>query len=117
MESQDHGHEHPLVFIEEQSNQSEASPHECSRCGELMSGPSFSCADCGFYLHKECAEAPSQINHPFHRKHPLCLLSNPPAKYFWRRFDCDFCGEIAVCQRCATPDTLKCQGHEHPRSF
>ncbi|KAL4318870.1 hypothetical protein GQ457_18G023360 [Hibiscus cannabinus] len=94
MESQHFGHQHPLVFDDQQSNRNEAA--HCSRCGEVMSGPSFSCADseCGFYLHKECAEAPSQINHPFHRDHALCLLPNPPAaEYKGGSFICNFCGE------------------------
>ncbi|XVE91937.1 hypothetical protein REPUB_Repub01dG0054100 [Reevesia pubescens] len=92
MESPYFGHEHPLVFNEEHINQSEAA--HCSRCGEVMSGPSFSCAECGFYLHKECAEAPLQINHPFHRDHTLSLLPNLPATAaFGGSFFCNFCGE------------------------
>ncbi|KAL4303156.1 hypothetical protein GQ457_10G027460 [Hibiscus cannabinus] len=92
MEPQNFGHEHPLLFNEEESNPSEAG--HCSRCGEVMSGPSFSCAEpeCEFYLHKECAEAPSEIDHPFHRRHPLNLLSNPPADYEGS-FICNFCAE------------------------
>ncbi|XVF02917.1 hypothetical protein REPUB_Repub04eG0216000 [Reevesia pubescens] len=92
MESQYFGHEHPLAFSEDQSNHSEAD--QCSRCGEVMAGPSFSCAECEFYLHKKCAEAPSQIDHPFHRDHPLCLLPNPPATAaYGGSFFCHFCGE------------------------
>ncbi|KAL4302868.1 hypothetical protein GQ457_10G027450 [Hibiscus cannabinus] len=94
MEPQNFGHQHPLLFNEEESNPSELG--HCSKCGEVMSGPSFSCAEpeCEFYLHKECAEVPLQITHPFHRDHPLLLLSNPPTDQgydggFW----CTFCGE------------------------
>ncbi|XVF43548.1 hypothetical protein PTKIN_Ptkin02bG0048700 [Pterospermum kingtungense] len=119
MESQNFGHEHPLVLMfneEAQSNQSEASPTQyCSRCGEKMSsGPSFGCAEeCGFYLHKECAEAPSQIHHPFHRDHPLCLLTKPPANYSSGRFICDFCGEEGKtfdynCSSCDLDFHIKC---------
>ncbi|XVF65530.1 hypothetical protein PTKIN_Ptkin09bG0256500 [Pterospermum kingtungense] len=95
-ESQNYGHEHPLQLLlnEEQmmmsSNQSGVS--DCSRCGEKVSPPSFSCLDCGFYLHKQCAEAPSEINHPFHPDHPLILLQNPPYSCI-----CDFCNK--TCQR------------------
>ncbi|EOY05974.1 Uncharacterized protein TCM_020834 [Theobroma cacao] len=44
-----------------------------------------------FYLHKNCAEAPLEINHPFHRKHPLVLMPTPPYGPRARCF-CDFCG-------------------------
>ncbi|XVF43549.1 hypothetical protein PTKIN_Ptkin02bG0048900 [Pterospermum kingtungense] len=124
METEEFGHEHPLVelFNEEQTNQDEASPtHECSRCGEvILSGPSFKCAEevCGFYLHKECAEAPSQLNHPFHRNHPLCLLPNPPAKYSSGTFGCNFCGETGQlfdyhCSDCDTDLHIRCALFTH----
>ncbi|OMO93976.1 Protein kinase C-like, phorbol ester/diacylglycerol binding protein [Corchorus olitorius] len=91
MESQDLGHEHPLIFNEEQNK----SAANCSRCGEAMSGRSLRCAEeCGFYVHKQCAEAPLQINHPFHRDHPLLLLPNPPATAPYEGvYLCSFCGE------------------------
>ncbi|XP_017974769.1 PREDICTED: uncharacterized protein LOC108661655 [Theobroma cacao] len=44
-----------------------------------------------FYLHKNCAEAPLEINHPFHRKHPLVLMPTPPYGPRASCF-CDFCG-------------------------
>ncbi|XVF62918.1 hypothetical protein PTKIN_Ptkin09bG0047300 [Pterospermum kingtungense] len=80
MESQHFGHSHPLVFNEsDQSNPNPIQESNCARCGEVMSDPSFRCAECEFYLHKKCAEAPSRIHHPFHRTdHPLVLLQKPP---------------------------------------
>ncbi|XVF62917.1 hypothetical protein PTKIN_Ptkin09bG0047200 [Pterospermum kingtungense] len=89
MEWQRYGHSHPLVSNEDQTN-----PANCARCGEVVSGPSFSCseAECVFYLHKKCAEAPSQIHHPFHSDHPLLLLSKHP--YGGSKWcACSFCGE------------------------
>ncbi|XVF62916.1 hypothetical protein PTKIN_Ptkin09bG0047100 [Pterospermum kingtungense] len=85
MECQHYRHSHPLVSNEDQTN-----PANCVRCGEVVSGPSFSCAEaeCEFYLHKKCAETPSQIHHPFHRTHPLVLLQKPPYKA-----SCNFCGK------------------------
>nr|KJB78571.1 hypothetical protein B456_013G007400 [Gossypium raimondii] len=38
-----------------------------------------------------CAQAPLELNHPFHRHHPLLLLQNPPSSY--TRCVCDFCDE------------------------
>ncbi|XVF65531.1 hypothetical protein PTKIN_Ptkin09bG0256600 [Pterospermum kingtungense] len=98
-ESQNYGHEHPLQLLlnEEQmmiSNQSGVS--DCSRCGEKVSAPSFSCLDCGFYLHKQCAEAPLEINHPFHHDHPLLLLQNSPYASGVGTI-CDFCDKS--CER------------------
>ncbi|XWS75010.1 hypothetical protein CRYUN_Cryun01aG0048300 [Craigia yunnanensis] len=87
MELQHLSHEHPLVFIEERSHESDKA--YCSGCGELVSGPSFGCVECGFYLDKKCAEALSEINHPFHCNHSLKLLVSPP--YLGSQGFCDFC--------------------------
>ncbi|XVF65491.1 hypothetical protein PTKIN_Ptkin09bG0253800 [Pterospermum kingtungense] len=98
-ESQNFEHEHPLVLLinEEQmmmSNQSGVA--DCWRCGEKVSVPSFSCVECGFYLHKQCAEAPLEINHPFHPDHLLVLLRNSP--YASKgHIVCDFCDK--TCKR------------------
>ncbi|XVF83484.1 hypothetical protein PTKIN_Ptkin16aG0491600 [Pterospermum kingtungense] len=80
-------HRHPLVFIEERSNESEKV--HCSGCGEMVSGPTFSCVGCGFHLHKQCAEAPSEMVHPFHRNHSFILLQRHPYKQGGCL--CDFC--------------------------
>ncbi|KAL4363330.1 hypothetical protein GQ457_04G024520 [Hibiscus cannabinus] len=66
-------HEHPLLFNEGTSIQRHNTDN-CAGCEEKVSAPSFSCGDCGFHLHKKCAEAPLEIHHPFHRSHPLVLL-------------------------------------------
>ncbi|XP_017984256.1 PREDICTED: uncharacterized protein LOC18586174 [Theobroma cacao] len=90
MELQHFSHKHPLLFNEERSHESEKQAY-CSGCGELVSGPTFSCAECGFYLDKNCAEAPSEVNHCFHRDHSLQLLVSPPYIGCWGF--CDFCGK------------------------
>ncbi|KAE8670399.1 Detected protein of confused Function [Hibiscus syriacus] len=89
MESQNFGHMHPMVFNEERGNETKEA--HCGRCGEMVSGPWFSCAECGFSLHSKCAKAPSPIHHPFHRNHPLVLL--PKSPYKSGRCICNFCGE------------------------
>ncbi|KAG8471406.1 hypothetical protein CXB51_036641 [Gossypium anomalum] len=93
-ELKNHGHQHPLLmFNEEQLIDNGNGVVDCSRCGEKVSAPCFSYVDCcGFYLHKTCAEAPLELNHPFHRHHPLVLLQNPPCTSDQRCF-CDFCDE------------------------
>ncbi|XVF65487.1 hypothetical protein PTKIN_Ptkin09bG0253400 [Pterospermum kingtungense] len=91
-ESQNYGHEHPLQLLlnEEQMISNQSGVADCSRCGEKASAPCFSCVVCGFYLHKKCAEAPSEIYHPFHRDHPLVLQKIPS---YYTGCVCSFCGE------------------------
>ncbi|TYI38275.1 hypothetical protein ES332_A02G014800v1 [Gossypium tomentosum] len=87
MESQNYGHRHPLLLL---LNEDQRIVANCSRCGEKVSTPCFSCAqDCGFYLNKVCAEAPLELNHPFHLDHPLLLMQNAP--YSSGEYICDFC--------------------------
>ncbi|KAB2092106.1 hypothetical protein ES319_A02G006200v1 [Gossypium barbadense] len=88
--SNNYGHQHPLLlFVNEDQLLNVA---KCSRCGEKVSIPCFSCAeDCvGFYLHKVCAEAPLELNHPFHPDHPLLLMQDAP---YSGGYDCKFCGK------------------------
>ncbi|EOY18282.1 Cysteine/Histidine-rich C1 domain family protein, putative [Theobroma cacao] len=92
MEFQHPSHNHPLVFEEERSHESDEKAY-CYVCGEVVSGPTYSCVACGFHLDKNCAEAPLQMNHPFHRNHSLTLGSETPVK-FW--FNCDFCNKSLI---------------------
>ncbi|KAL1185734.1 hypothetical protein V6Z11_A01G133100 [Gossypium hirsutum] len=87
MSLQHFSHQHPLVFIE--SHGHEIEKVNCSGCGESVSGSSFGCVECGFYLHKQCAEAPAEMNHPFHPNHNLNLLTRNP--YKTGTGTCDFC--------------------------
>ncbi|TYG51625.1 hypothetical protein ES288_D10G273800v1 [Gossypium darwinii] len=80
-------HEHPLEFIEEHNLKSEKA--NCSGCGEKVSGPSYSCTECEFYLDKKCFEASPEVNHPFHPNHSLKLLASPPYIRLWAI--CAFC--------------------------
>ncbi|KAK5841193.1 hypothetical protein PVK06_010102 [Gossypium arboreum] len=93
-ESNNYGHQHPLLLISNQDqlihNQSDIT--DCSRCAEKVSTPCLCCAEhCGFYLHKVCAGAPLELNHPFHLNHPLLLMQNAP--YSSGRYICNFCGK------------------------
>jgi hypothetical protein len=45
-------------------------------CKEPMSGPSYRCTSCNFFLHKKCAELPPEIKQHLHPEHPLRLLPN-----------------------------------------
>ncbi|MFQ6627767.1 hypothetical protein Gotur_006665, partial [Gossypium turneri] len=85
--SNNYGHQHPLLLILNEDRLLNVA--KCSRCREKVSTPCFSCAeDCGFYLHKVCAEAPLELNHPFHPDHPLLLMQNAP---YSGGYICNFC--------------------------
>ncbi|KAE8712318.1 hypothetical protein F3Y22_tig00110258pilonHSYRG00155 [Hibiscus syriacus] len=113
-DSNNYGHHHPLVRLNEEQLMSYPSgvAADCSRCGEKVSAPCFRCAeDCGFYVHKICAQAPAELNHPFHQQQPLVLLQNPPSIY--TRFACNFCGEtcekfVYHCSSCHLGFHIKC---------
>ncbi|XP_052882311.1 uncharacterized protein LOC108462567 [Gossypium arboreum] len=92
-ESNNYGHQHPLLLVlnQEQLIHSQSGVTDCSRCGEKVSAPCFCCAEhCGFYLHKVCAGAPLELNHPFHPHHPLLLMQNAPYTSAGE-YACDFC--------------------------
>ncbi|KAK8617869.1 hypothetical protein V6N13_080774 [Hibiscus sabdariffa] len=59
-------HQHPLFFF---PNNTEEIKRDCSGCTKPLSGPVYRCGDCSypkfFSLHKECAELPLEINHPY----------------------------------------------------
>ncbi|MFQ6627910.1 hypothetical protein Gotur_008189 [Gossypium turneri] len=89
-ESNNYDHQHPLLLILKQEQLIGVT--DCSRCGEKVSAPCFCCAQhCGFYLHKVCAEAPLELNHPFHHDRPLLLMQKPP---YSGEYICDFCNEL-----------------------
>ncbi|KAL0658170.1 hypothetical protein Bca4012_078755 [Brassica carinata] len=98
-------------------------------CTEINDSGGYHCSDCDMYLHKECAESPSEINHPSHTRHPLTLLTQgaPDDSHInscrlcggkFRRLiyhcsECEFSLD-PVCARKPPPlivDHLK--GHEH----
>ncbi|XP_039060938.1 uncharacterized protein LOC120205064 [Hibiscus syriacus] len=70
-------HEHPLVFVEDQSNEGEKA--YCSACGDVISDPCFSCAFYNYHLHNNCALAPHTISsHPLHPQHSGFFLRERP---------------------------------------
>ncbi|XVF31449.1 hypothetical protein REPUB_Repub16aG0147100 [Reevesia pubescens] len=66
-------HKHPLTVIEKYTRKVDG---RCNACRKDLSTPTYKCFDCNkFGLHKECAELPLVMNHPFHAQHPLTLLT------------------------------------------
>ncbi|KAJ6870466.1 hypothetical protein NC652_036187 [Populus alba x Populus x berolinensis] len=113
--------DHPLILNEEQEYHGEGVT--CSVCKQPMSGPSYRCTPCNFFLHKKCAELPPEIKRRhFHPEHPLVLLPNEDVI-------CDFCNETCyenfvyccfVCEftlhiKCAFPPCIDAADHNHFR--
>ncbi|GLU15816.1 hypothetical protein SLE2022_322790 [Rubroshorea leprosula] len=73
MELNHFSHPHPLLLVEDKSDQLAY----CSGCRELIQDSSYRCADCKIFLHKTCAELPGELDHPFHPQHPLVLYDKP----------------------------------------
>ncbi|CAN6840960.1 unnamed protein product [Brassica oleracea] len=70
-----HIHEHPLSYSARFTIDGSYS-HRCSGCRttDNMYGVYFcNKFGCSIWLHKECTEAPLEINHPSHPQHPLML--------------------------------------------
>ncbi|KAG6744765.1 hypothetical protein POTOM_051403 [Populus tomentosa] len=127
--------DHPLILNEEQEYLGEGVM--CSLCKEPMSGPSYSCTSCNFFLHKKCAELPPEIKRHIHPEHPLLdqdqghqfrsLLN--PRSFKSISFTCNACGtngygspfmctmcQLVVHEECISlPLTLKTALHHHPR--
>ncbi|XP_039071422.1 uncharacterized protein LOC120218560 [Hibiscus syriacus] len=112
-DSKNYGHQHPLALLKEDQqlimdNQS-GLVADCSRCGEKVSAPCFSCVnDCGFHLHEVCADVPLELNHPLHHDHPLLLKHIKPSSCI-----CDFCDKdgnkvIYRCSSCDLDFHIKC---------
>ncbi|WRX25260.1 DC1 - like 10 [Theobroma cacao] len=116
-------HKHPLIFIEKHNRNDRG---DCIGCKEPLSFPIYSCLDCYFHLHKECAELPLEITHPYHRKHPLTLLADPsthPGKCSCYLCKLTFKGFVYHCSICklgirvadAFPlRMVTVTSHEHP---
>ncbi|CAI9100023.1 OLC1v1036941C1 [Oldenlandia corymbosa var. corymbosa] len=122
--------EHPLKPITKlHHDESAGTSKSCNGCRKPLrtkaGEPYFSCEECQFFLHKRCAEMPSEIQkHPLHPKHKLALFASPPSSYS----KCDACRgacesfvyHCSICWFdlhiwCAFPETkLDHPSHEHP---
>ena len=104
-------------------------PNFCDACGENVQGPYYSCEPCDFYIHKSCAEAFIQLEHPMHDRQcrqPLILLRAPPSENGTCKCEgCNSSWRFAVyhCPICKFYLDIKCallpiinqfQIHEHP---
>ncbi|XP_040946227.1 uncharacterized protein [Gossypium hirsutum] len=113
-----HDHNLRLTFSGEMNDDG-----QCDGCMRPISTPFYSCEQCKFFLHKECAELPRNKRHPFH-KHLLTLTnSNPKFCSACERLDNGFsykcndgdCRQFFECDiRCTLlSNTLEHPSHEH----
>ncbi|XP_042990249.1 uncharacterized protein LOC122317309 [Carya illinoinensis] len=95
----------------------------CNACMRSIFPPFYTCAQCGFFLHKACVELPRKIRHPLHQ-HPLILY---PKTATIGLFICKTCFRLCSgftynCKKCEfgidvqcslIPDTITHASHEH----
>ncbi|KAK7396303.1 hypothetical protein VNO78_17210 [Psophocarpus tetragonolobus] len=119
------GHEHPLKLVEKESDL-QYFDKLCDACILPMEPPFLCCEkeNCGFFLHRSCAELPRMKQHPFHA-HPLTLECKAPYDGIYR---CDGCrtlsnGFVYRCDVCQFDLDLCCgslqeriehESHMHP---
>ncbi|PKI39101.1 uncharacterized protein LOC116209641 [Punica granatum] len=121
-EFQPHAHEHPMTLCVT----TDKTDKRCAACEFYVDDQlTYSCSLCieGFVLHKSCAELPREIEHAFHPAHPLTLLPQAPADYFYcsacrARFEgftfCCITCQFYIDIGCASlKPTLKHPRHEH----
>ncbi|XP_059629565.1 uncharacterized protein LOC132272426 [Cornus florida] len=63
----------------------------CFVCLQPVSGYSYRCPKCSFFLHISCLKLPIESLHPLHQKHPLVLLPQPPHNDHNQEDTCNEC--------------------------
>ncbi|XVF83100.1 hypothetical protein PTKIN_Ptkin16aG0105600 [Pterospermum kingtungense] len=117
------GHQHPLTFFENPND--ELKTASCYWCQKPLIGSVYVCLNCRFYLHKKCVQLPTQLAHPWHRKHSLfiedghfvCkLCERDDWSLFYRCLPCKFDIDIeCVMSKASCPTTVEDKSHhEHP---
>ncbi|KAL7214725.1 hypothetical protein ACSBR1_026997 [Camellia fascicularis] len=114
-------HRHPLRLFNEDKNEAIL----CNGCQQRISGLTYICNKCKFYLHKSCAELPYEIQHTLHQEHPLSLTAQEH-EFKCRVCDFDCTGLSFCCEICGFEVELQCasihdeynhEGHEHVLSL
>lgn len=97
----------------------------CDGCMMRLSGPSYSCKECDFFVHKACYELPRKKRNFIHQ-HKLNLISIPNFVFQCKACLKHFNGFAYHCKTClSTFDTrcasiklpLKHPSHQHPLSL
>ncbi|KAB2092456.1 hypothetical protein ES319_A02G032100v1 [Gossypium barbadense] len=116
-----HDHNLRLTF----SGKTKDEDSQCDGCTRPISTPFYSCEQCKFFLHKDCAELPKKMPHPFHR-HLLTLTNSDDEEGHSWCHACDRCYQgfsygcyegncfFRIDIQCMLfSDTLKHPSHEH----
>ncbi|GKU97514.1 hypothetical protein SLEP1_g10657 [Rubroshorea leprosula] len=114
MEISHFSHHHRLVLLDQETDTAKSPKHCCFGCEEAVEGSTYSCRQCGFFLHKKCAELPGEINHPLHHQHPLVLSVTPYRHSIG--FLCNLCygereGFAYHCSSCKFDLDIRCATH------
>ncbi|GFY98185.1 hypothetical protein Acr_12g0007260 [Actinidia rufa] len=123
------GHHHTLTLFDEQIKDelfSGSKDNLCEACVKPIFAPFYGCTPCKYFLHKCCAELPTQIQHPFHPNHPLDLLTKAPKDFglFLCRccdnlcngfsFKCAKCKDFYLDVKCGSlSGPIKHESHKH----
>ncbi|CAK9157205.1 unnamed protein product [Ilex paraguariensis] len=122
------GHEHPLTLSEVQGdNEIKEEKILCNGCVQPISSLFYSCrSHCNYSLHLSCINLPTELQHPSHLQHPLCLFNY---KRIYDAFQCNLCrvytnGLFYNCETCDFFLDIKCacladeayahKAHKHP---
>ncbi|KAK4749036.1 hypothetical protein SAY87_026485 [Trapa incisa] len=98
-------HPHPLHLIDASRTCHMVPPLMCAACTTNLSGWTYACSSCSFFIHASCARHPKTIVHSahFNSSHHLALHTVPahPGGIFW----CDGCGHHgnSFSYRCTLP--------------
>ncbi|KAL4639744.1 hypothetical protein ACB092_03G240000 [Castanea dentata] len=116
-------HEHDLKLIDEVLND-----QKCNGCARALLGPFYSCSQCGFFLHKSCANLPKTMQLQL-LPYPLTLIPTKPGEifqcisckrgcngfsYYEKEADLNF---DVQCALTLASDILTHKGHEHQLFF
>ncbi|XVF57059.1 hypothetical protein PTKIN_Ptkin06aG0173000 [Pterospermum kingtungense] len=102
-------HLHSLTLYEVIEQNESAVCKAC--CLKIYDHQAYACKSCKYYLHKTCAQLPSELLHPLHRQHSLKLLT--AAGSGWLKLACHECGDCSngfayACILCGFMLDMKC---------
>lgn len=115
-----HHHSLNLFSPEEELGQDRV----CDGCMKRLSGPSYGCEECDFFVHKECLELPRKKRNFLHQ-HRLNLISIPNFVFQCKACLNYFNGFAYHCKKCLSIFDTRCASikipfkhpsHQHPLS-
>ncbi|KAK7840953.1 hypothetical protein CFP56_016081 [Quercus suber] len=88
----------------------------CGVCEKSISGPSYNCISCKFFIHQDCLEPVEKVQHPFHPHEHVLTLPKPSINYKGHRHQFTFFKKVyddPECEVCKfryndPPSYLRC---------